>query len=119
MGKRQHIGQRVIDNFDFLTKLSKTSSLKKRRHLLSGAGCEELLTLVEICLNILNGNFCLSAKQKKKLQPFAKEIRQLARVRCERSARNLTLAQTGGSLFTPLLAPILIEAARYLISNGK
>ncbi|KAL3115095.1 hypothetical protein niasHT_017939 [Heterodera trifolii] len=96
--------------------LGRTTSHKKRRHLLSTAGCEELLTLVEICLNLLNGSFCLTRKQKQKLLPFANTIRRLARVRSEQSARKLILQQQqpqqeGGSLFVPLLAPILLEAA--------
>ncbi|KAL3075210.1 hypothetical protein niasHT_037439 [Heterodera trifolii] len=95
--------------------LGRTTSHKKRRHLLSSAGCEELLTLVEICLNLLNGSFCLTRKQKQKLLPFANTIRRLARVRSEQSARKLILQQQpqqeGGSLFAPLLAPILLEAA--------
>ncbi|KAL3106589.1 hypothetical protein niasHT_018231 [Heterodera trifolii] len=115
----QNIGERVVHNYDYLKKLGKTTSEKKRRHLLNSAGCEELLTLVEICLNVLNGNFCLSSKQKQRLAPFAKDIRQLARVRSERGARKY-VQQSGGSLFAPLLAPILIEAARYLLSkNGQ
>ncbi|KAL3093888.1 hypothetical protein niasHS_004728 [Heterodera schachtii] len=61
--------------------LGRTTSHKKRRHLLSTAGCEELLTLVEICLNLLNGSFCLTRKQKQKLLPFANTIRRLARRR--------------------------------------
>uniref|UniRef100_A0A183C7L2 Integrase catalytic domain-containing protein n=1 Tax=Globodera pallida TaxID=36090 RepID=A0A183C7L2_GLOPA len=48
------------------------------------AGCEELLTLVEICLNILNGSFCLTNKQKQKIAPFANFIRKLARARSEK-----------------------------------
>ncbi|KAL3113286.1 hypothetical protein niasHT_018901 [Heterodera trifolii] len=85
----QKIGERVVHNYEYLKKLGKTTSEKKRRHLLNSAGCEELLTLVEICLNVLNGNFCLSSKQKQRLAPFAKDIRQLARVRSERGARKL------------------------------
>ncbi|KAL3081112.1 hypothetical protein niasHS_011937 [Heterodera schachtii] len=79
--REQKIGERVVHNYDYLKKLGKTTSEKKRRHLLNSAGCEELLALVEICLNVLNGNFCLSSKQKQRLAPFAKDIRQLARVR--------------------------------------
>ncbi|KAL3090511.1 hypothetical protein niasHT_027002 [Heterodera trifolii] len=87
--REQKIGERVVHNYDYLKKLGKTTSEKKRRHLLNSAGCEELLALVEICLNVLNGNFCLSSKQKQRLAPFAKDIRQLARVRSERGARKL------------------------------
>ncbi|KAL3070325.1 hypothetical protein niasHS_016152 [Heterodera schachtii] len=85
------IGERVVHNYDYLKKLGKTTSEKKRRHLLNSAGCEELLTLVEICLNVLNGNFCLSSKQKQRLAPFAKDIRQLARVRTKMANKLILL----------------------------
>ncbi|KAL3110838.1 hypothetical protein niasHT_014776 [Heterodera trifolii] len=102
MVKKQTVGQRVLDNYEYLKSLGRTTSHKKRRHLLSTAGCEELLTLVEICLNLLNGSFCLTRKQKQKLLPFANTIRRLARVRSEQSARKLILQQQpqqeGGSL---------------------
>ncbi|KAL3069276.1 hypothetical protein niasHS_018001 [Heterodera schachtii] len=93
MVKKQTVGQRVLDNYEYLKSLGRTTSHKKRRHLLSSAGCEELLTLVEICLNLLNGSFCLTRKQKQKLLPFANTIRRLARVRSEQSARKLILQQ--------------------------
>ncbi|KAL3103959.1 hypothetical protein niasHT_030117 [Heterodera trifolii] len=116
MVKKQTVGQRVLDNYEYLKSLGSTTSHKKRRHLLSSAGCEELLTLVEICLNLLNGSFCLTLKQKQKLLPFANTIRRLARVRIEQSARKLILQQQpqqeGGSLFAPLLAPILCSVAK-------
>ncbi|KAL3089246.1 hypothetical protein niasHS_006967 [Heterodera schachtii] len=93
MVKKQTVGQRVLDNYEYLKSLGRTTSHKKRRHLLSTAGCEELLTLVEICLNLLNGSFCLTRKQKQKLLPFANTIRRLARVGSEQSARKLILQQ--------------------------
>uniref|UniRef100_A0A914IDU9 AAA+ ATPase domain-containing protein n=1 Tax=Globodera rostochiensis TaxID=31243 RepID=A0A914IDU9_GLORO len=43
---KQLIGQRVLENYEYLKTLGKTSSQKKIRHLLRRAGCEELLTLM-------------------------------------------------------------------------
>ncbi|KAL3114330.1 hypothetical protein niasHT_011731 [Heterodera trifolii] len=95
MVKKQTVGQRVLDNYEYLKSLGRTTSHKKRRHLLSSAGCEELLTLVEICLNLLNGSFCLTRKQKQKLLPFSNTIRRLARRRrvicCAKMANKLIL----------------------------
>ncbi|KAL3112037.1 hypothetical protein niasHT_013639 [Heterodera trifolii] len=89
------VGQRVLDNYEYLKSLGRTTSHKKRRHLLSTAGCEELLTLVEICLNLLNGSFCLTRKQKQKLLAFANTIRRLARrlrvICCAKMANKLIL----------------------------
>uniref|UniRef100_A0A914HAF5 Integrase catalytic domain-containing protein n=1 Tax=Globodera rostochiensis TaxID=31243 RepID=A0A914HAF5_GLORO len=87
----------------FLTQnlFDKAMRVPRRRyvHLLSRAGCEELLTLVEICLNILNGSFCLTTNKKQKITPFANFIRKVG------SSENEKVAgigfQSGGSLLPP------------------
>lgn len=113
------IGQRVLENYDFLKRLSKIRSEKKKDRVLASASCEELLTIIEIAANILKGAFCLSARQKQKLLPFADYIRKLGRARTEKSARNLLINQKGGNaaIIGSLLAPIVVEATSQLISK--
>jgi hypothetical protein len=114
----QPIGERVLQNYEFLKRLTRTRSVAKRSKLLKDASCEELLAIVEIATNILKGKFCLKPRQKRKLIPFANYIRKTARLRSEKSARQY-FSQTGGqaAIFGALLAPVLIEAAQYLISK--
>ena len=124
MARRQAVGQRVLNNYAFLKKLAKTKSMKKRRHLLENANCDELLALTEISSNILAGSFCLTKQQKSRLTPHSAYIRKLARLRSEKTARRFVKNQTGGqAILGALLAPILVEAAHHLISsvidNGK
>lgn len=112
----QNVGSIVLDNFDYLKKLARTKSDKKRHSLLNKANRDQLLSLVEISANILS-NFNLTPKQKKRLQPYAGLVRKLARVRSEKAARKI-VRQTGrGAILPALLAPILIEAASHLISK--
>lgn len=119
--KQGLIGQVVHDNIDFLRALAKTKSERKRRRLLRHAGAEQLLSLIEICLNILCSRFHLTTRQKKRLMPHADFIRRLSRKRTERGARKV-LNQKGngaGGLFAALLTPIILEIARQSIYKEK
>jgi hypothetical protein len=50
----------VRENFEFLQKLAKTKSDKKKNALLLTATAEQILAIVEICANILKFNFNFS-----------------------------------------------------------
>uniref|UniRef100_A0A1I8B6M1 Histone-fold-containing protein n=1 Tax=Meloidogyne hapla TaxID=6305 RepID=A0A1I8B6M1_MELHA len=78
----------VKENFEFLQRLSKTSSDKKKNALILSASADQILAIVEICANILKHNFTLSRRQRKKLVQFADFYRAIARTRTEKSARN-------------------------------
>jgi hypothetical protein len=65
-GQNIIIGDRILKNLHFLKRLSRSRSETRRWKLLKSANTDELLTLVEICSNILRqGQFCLSNKQQK------------------------------------------------------
>ncbi|MGN6671080.1 MAG: hypothetical protein ACTHJ4_06040 [Candidatus Nucleicultricaceae bacterium] len=119
----QPVGQRILSNYSFLKRLCHTRSDRKRTKLLSGANTEELLAIVEICCNILRGQFRLSRRQTEKLVPFAPTVRKLSHARSENGARRTIIStQTGGGLFASLLTPVLISAAQHLIqkvADGK
>lgn len=91
-------------------KLAKTSSHKKRCSLLNAASCDELLSLVEICFNILKAGFKLTEPQKDKLRPHAQAIRKLGAVKNESLARKII--QTHKFPFNQLLSPIIREVTR-------
>src|SRR6266576_1660781 len=112
MKKNYIIGPRIIDNFNFIKKLARTKSDKKRLHLLRNAKGEELLSLVEIAVNILSTNFSLSNIQKRRLLPHSLYIRKLAKVRTEKGARKVVQYGSGAFLLA-LLIPIIAEAARF------
>ena len=115
--KAQVVGPRILENYSFLRKISKSKSDSKRLNALRNASSDELLALVEICSNILSSNFNLTTRQKKKIVPFANYIRKLSRIRSESGARKFVV-QKGSGLFLPsLLIPVIAEAARYIISS--
>ena len=114
----QPIGQRVLDNYNFLRKLGRARSEDKRTTLLTNASCDELLALIEISSNVLAGRFCLTRRQRVKITPFANYLRRLARLRSEKGVRKFVKNQKGGqAVLGALLAPILVEAASHLISK--
>uniref|UniRef100_A0A914HF70 Chromo domain-containing protein n=1 Tax=Globodera rostochiensis TaxID=31243 RepID=A0A914HF70_GLORO len=88
------------------------------RELIRRASDEQLLCLVEICLNIIKGRVPLRSKHVKKLQTHAPLLRRLARTRCSKSAKNLLTPpnQQGGGLpaIAGLVASIVLTR-RYLL----
>jgi hypothetical protein len=112
------VGDRVLQNYNFLYKLSKSRSNVKRASLLQNATPVEMLALVEIANNFRrkNSRFKLQRKAFNRLAPYADCIRRLSRSRSERTARKL-VSQKGGGFLPALLVPILAEAAHQLISR--
>jgi len=114
------ISQIVKNNFHFLKQLAKTRSLQKRKRLLKQATIGQLISISEICLNILRNKFQLTKRQKGRLVPFADFVRRIGRVRTERGARKLVIQKGNGlplGLFPALLTPIIIELAKNLTTN--
>ena len=117
--KNTNISPLVQINAQFLHSLARTKSDNNRKKLLRKADSDQLLSLVEICLNILNSRFHLTTRQKKRLLPYADFVRRLSRKRSERGARNLLIQKGSGAgpLFAALLTPILIDLARSVTSK--
>lgn len=110
------VGERAIQNFDFLRSLCRTKSCKKSNRLIANASDEQLLTIVEIALNILKTRFPLKETQRRKLVPLADLVRKLSRSRSARNAR-LIVQKGGNPLLSALLLPVAIEVGRYLLEN--
>jgi hypothetical protein len=106
----------IKENFEFLQKLAKTSSDKKRSALLLTASAEQILAIVEICVNILKHNFVLNRKQKRKLVQFADTYRAIARSRTEATARK-RIQEGGNPALAAILIPILGALAEHLIKK--
>lgn len=106
----------VVKNAEYLNKLAKTKSERKKHTLLLNATPEQILSIVEICANILKSNFALTNKQKQRLAKHADLYRSIARSRSERTARNRI--QQGGQLaIGALLAPVLSVIAQTLLDK--
>jgi hypothetical protein len=116
------IGKVVCDNLDFLRVLAKTKSIRKRKRILKNATPDQLLALAEISLNICNGRFPITTRQKRRLLPFASFVRRMARFRSQRGAHKF-IVQKGGALpinlFTALLTPIILKLSQSLLPINK
>lgn len=111
------LGNRVYKNEKFFERLMRTKSQAQKVDMLKDAKAEELLAIVEICMNILETDFPLTAKHRNKLVPHAPFIRKLSRARSIKSASNLV--QTGrGVIISSLVIPVLFEIVRSLIKKS-
>jgi hypothetical protein len=109
---------RILDCYEFLKRIAKCRSDKKRLIYLRNANREELLSLVEIASNILSpNNFAISNHHKIKLTPHANFIRQLSRVRSESAARNIIQQRGNGFAFSALLIPLISEVGHLLLKK--
>ena len=104
----------VRENFEFLKRLSKTSSDKRKNALLLTASADQILAIVEICANVLKHNFTLSKRQKRKLIRFADFYRAIARSRTEKTARK-RLQEGGSPALAAILIPVLGALAEHII----
>jgi len=105
--------QLICENKDFLHSLALTKSERRNKKLLRKADTNQLLSIVEICLNILKSRFKLTTRQKNRLIPHVDFIRHMSRTRSERGARKVLRQKGEGvAVFAALLTPVLMELAR-------
>jgi hypothetical protein len=106
----------VIDNTSFLKKLSSAKTERERNHLIQEATTDQILAIVEICLNILDFNYILTKQQRRKLAKYADFYRALARTNTEEAAR-IKLQEGRGIVLGTLLAPILTTIAEQFLAK--
>ena len=107
---RQEIGQlssqkikalsgptRVVKNRKFLDALQQVEE-KHRKKLIKGATNEQINTISEVALNILQGNIPLKEHHKKKLNKHKKSLRGLASKGVSVKKRKKILNQHGGMI---------------------
>ncbi|KAL3116909.1 hypothetical protein niasHT_001638 [Heterodera trifolii] len=94
---------------------------KKANDLIRDASDEQLLCLVEICLNILKGRVPLRPRHLNKLKAHALVLRRrLARTRCSRSAKKVLLQHGDGlPAIVGLIASIALPLIADVIENYK
>lgn len=112
------VGERVIRHYAWLRRLAHTKSHARRLGLVGDADTDQLLALVEVAANLIRRRFPLSIRQRERLAPFAQAVRSLARARSEKTAKKVVQKGSGGPLLASLLIPVLLEAARHLISRN-
>lgn len=90
-----------------LKQLSRTKEKRKRNNILKKGGTDLTKCLCECALNVIKGNVPLSSKQFDKLKPFKNPITKLGNKRIPLYRKRKIIQQSGGSLLTVLLTPIL------------
>lgn len=96
--------KRVHEHIDFLNFL-KTCNAPQRNAAIKYANKEEILALVECCINTLRGNVYFTDDEKNHLKKHRNSIRRVAQ-KIPLARRRKILVQKGG--FLPiLLAPLL------------
>jgi hypothetical protein len=104
------IPPKISKNFDFFSRLTKTSSQQKRQKLLREVSDQELESIVEVAHNICRGNFKLKPSQLKKIRPYACQIRKLANKRTKTSAKKVIYGSGFPlSALSALLVPIILS----------
>lgn len=106
----------IKENAEFLQKLASTKSDKKKNTIILSASTDQILSIVEICANILKFNFTLTKKQKRKLAKYADFYRSIARSKTEKGARN-KIQEGSGIALGAILIPILAELASHLVQR--
>ena len=105
---------RIRANQAFLHLLARSTS-ERRRLLLKHATKDELMSLFEICLNILRGNLNIKGKDYTKLKKERHLISQLANRRVTFNKKKKLINQKGGfigtlaSIAVPALAQLLLK----------
>jgi hypothetical protein len=111
--------KRLQKNAPLLRALYKAPP-KLQRAIISNAEDDFIKCLCDCCLNILEGNVKLGAKQRRLLMPHKKHIRTLAVRKVPLAQkRQLLTKQVGRGLPLALLAPIITIAASLLFEKLK
>ena len=103
---------RIKANHAFLQLLAR-STAERRRMLLKHATKDELMSLFEICLNILRGNLSIKGKDYEKLKRQRHLIRTLADKQVAIKEKKKIVNQKGGFIGT--LAAIAVPALAQLL----
>jgi hypothetical protein len=89
----------------------------KLRTLVHSASTEQLLCLVEICLNLLHNRVPLNAAALRRLRSHADQIRALSRARSEQRARQILLQGQQSGRGIPAVAAILASTVLPMIAE--
>jgi hypothetical protein len=107
----------ITNNHKFLGTLAKSRSNRKRNNLINSANLEALLSIAEVCKNVLAGKFELSNRKRRHLSKSGDYYRSIAESNSAKKARNRI--QTGGSLtaLAAILSPVLGVLAQHILDK--
>lgn len=88
-----------------------------RKALLEKANPEIIKTICEISKNTLNGNSCLSAGGKKKIEKYKKQLRMLSSPKASFKSKKKLIIQNGGFL-PALLGAVLSGVIGHFLNQS-
>ena len=100
----------IVENQEFLKKLSKTKSKNTFERLLVNATSDQILAISEIIHNILKGNCPLRKDRRRRLAKNANYYRKIARSKSEKTALKNIQSGVQLNLLSAVLAPILSQS---------
>lgn len=101
---------------DFLHLLSKCSP-QMRMALLKNANKDQIVLIVEIIVNLMNGNLCITKTTKSKLCKHKKELRKLADLSCCLDTKQKIIQKGGGAFIAPIITSVLGSVIGSLINS--
>lgn len=90
----------------YLSALARAKGKEERRALLNTYPPDVFNKINECAYNTLKGNVHLTPGQKRRLQPFRKQLRTLANRRVPKKIKKRILIQSGGAILPLLLGPL-------------
>lgn len=108
---------RIKNNKELISFFSKLKKNSEKKVLLQNGSDEFIKALLEILLNVMNGNVQISNKVKKSLKKYKKVLRRLLCPNVSLKSKRRALIQTGGFLTT--LLPIVIGGVLDFIFKQK
>lgn len=108
---------RIKRNLPILRTL-KTCNIKLRKSILKTCEQDTIKALLELAINVLNGNLQISSVHKQKLQSYKNKIRKLASRKTNFKVKRKILIQEGkGVLIPTLISSLLMSAVGKLLEK--
>ena len=107
----------IRNNITFLYQLSKAKSDTNRKRLLDKATPDQIFAISEIIYNILEGNFPLHTRVRRRLGKNVQFYKKVSRSRSEKTTRKNI--QKGGQLgaLSALLLPFVSALAQHVLDK--
>lgn len=108
--------ERMLHNYGYLKRLSKTRTKQQRQKILKEGGTELTKSICECVLNVLKENVPLTRDQVSKLEHHKDSLRKIADRKTSMKVKRDIINQKGGFL-GPILVPVLSSLATSLLSG--
>ena len=106
---------KALKHREFLSLLGKSKQGRRRKYLLEAASSDEIRSIAECALNVLQNRIKLNSAQKRKLGRHKASLRYVAKRGTNIKKKRRMLQQKGG--FLTSLIPLAISALTSLVPS--